>query len=297
VSLIRRYEPDRPGHTDKAQRGRLYSATLLSLRTWRGSTWGTGHGDHFIALDDAAVRQVLLGALLAYLSILAGAKSGHVGRPKLTPHKRHTCGHSLTDVCKANRIHDERIAMTPLQRGAAWAGIIAIPLTALGIYVAHSDARVPLKQGGSAGGSAVVEPTDVRSSQPSKSVAPERIKISYPPRSPSPYPVSRIVTVQGDGDIPSGHHLWIFVYGTGSAMYYPQDNPVDAVVPPPWHVPGVIVGSVSNKEIGHDFMIYALVVDDSVHARIQANNSGFDGKTWRTELERYVLDKVLVRRK
>src|SRR6266540_1221640 len=54
--------------------------------------------------------------------------------------------------------------------------------------------------------------------------APIPIRITYPPKTSPPYGVLHIITVKGVGDVPSDRHLWIFVYGSGSTIYYPQDN-------------------------------------------------------------------------
>ena len=175
---------------------------------------------------------------------------------------------------------------------AALATIVAVPIAIYGIVLAHNDATgPPERQRSSATATAPSLPTITGAPAPSAA----GIRITAPPNTPSPYLVPRVISVQGTGDVPSGRHLWIFVYSSG--IYYPQDNSLDSSTPSPWAIPGVIIGSTDQREEGQEFRLYALLVDDSTHARIQSSSNGFDENTWAALFRQYVVDEVKVRRK
>jgi hypothetical protein len=107
------------------------------------------------------------------------------------------------------------------------------------------------------------------------------IQITDPPLQSPPVLKPRSFTVSGVGDVPLGHHLWIFVYGPGAQQYFPQDK-VGSSNPNPWAIPVTAGTDYDLNENGKVFSICAVLVDDVMDARIAANgNNAYSIDEWR----------------
>ncbi len=130
-------------------------------------------------------------------------------------------------------------------------------------------------------------------SQPAAAL--QSIQITDPAKQSPPVREPRNVSVTGVGDIPQGHHLWIFEYAPGIQLYYPQGK-VDSPNLNPWTIP-VIVGSDNPDENGSIFSVCALVTDDGTDARILADGTrGYSKEEWQASFQRFVVDWTQVQR-
>jgi hypothetical protein len=128
------------------------------------------------------------------------------------------------------------------------------------------------------------------------------IQIIEPPKETPAHKVSRIISVSGRGDVPQGHHLWLFVYGPGAEKYFPQAMKAEsATQSSDWNVTGINLGRLGEGDIGSTYTIYALSVDDSTDVRIRPflaiqPEGGYDQKAWDDLFKYFEADHVEVQR-
>lgn len=92
---------------------------------------------------------------------------------------------------------------------------------------------------------------------------------SYYVRITSPtdgYSVGMDCQIRGEARIPRGNHLWLFCHRADNLLWWAQNSPNAST--PNWRVT-VNVGV--RADIGYDFEIVAIVVDNIVDAQIRAS--------------------------
>jgi hypothetical protein len=139
------------------------------------------------------------------------------------------------------------------------------------------------------------QPAKVQAQQPAAPVRP--IQIMDPPKETPPHGEPNVISVSGSGDIPSGRHLWAFVYGSVVNRYYPQAE-VGPQNKNSWTIPGVNIG-VSTENSGK-YTVYVLLTDDPTNTQISAfagvHPDGYSDQEWQTSFKALVVDQVQVQR-
>ena len=102
------------------------------------------------------------------------------------------------------------------------------------------------------------------SNPPSASSAPKPIPLEFWKLS-NGQSVAHYQEVTLTGTVPSGRHLWIFVYSSG--VYYVQGRPIPQ--PPDfWSLAGVTFGSNAAGDINAPYTIYAVIADQQANGAI-----------------------------
>jgi hypothetical protein len=80
--------------------------------------------------------------------------------------------------------------------------------------------------------------------------------------------VGKELDVKGTADVPSGNHLWILVHRTKGfkTLWWPQGEGEIDPVSKAWEVRVVFGGS---QDVGQDFEIAAITVDNQEHLKLQ----------------------------
>lgn len=128
------------------------------------------------------------------------------------------------------------------------------------------------------------------------------LSITDPPKLSPAAPVARDITVAGVGTsgLP-GYHRWIFVHAD-DGMYYPQGG-TESLGNGSWAIPDVTIGASGSDDIGHDFIVYVLQVDDSTDSEIRnfmspisAGEAAYSEADWTSKFLRFKVDEVAVQR-
>lgn len=127
-----------------------------------------------------------------------------------------------------------------------------------------------------------VAPTELPQPDPSRSsVAPTIIPTSAQPAVPINFieprkgeSLGQQISVELTGTVPSGEHLWIFVYSSGE--YYVQSAPDWQ---PPYWVSSVYLGANGPADVNALYTIYAVLADTQANVAIQSDIDTTGGNT------------------
>jgi hypothetical protein len=181
--------------------------------------------------------------------------------------------------------------------------VISLLLFGIGKYLSNDTGATPTDNNPGATTADTV-PKDVPASTASRptttATSPptlQPIQITDPPKEQPPHRSPHLIQVKGSGDIPQGHHLWIFVRAPVSGRYYPQES-IASPASDPWEIQGVNVGTDSKLENDKTFTIYALTVNDKVHQEVTdfTDPAGYTEEQWRATLLQFVVDQTDVKR-
>jgi hypothetical protein len=123
--------------------------------------------------------------------------------------------------------------------------------------------------------------------------------VEYPPNENPPSKQPAVITVSGTGTIQPGYTLKIFVYGSGSHLYYRQSDRLvnDGAS---WAVKGVNIGDDSStSDDGSLFTIYVLLLNESTDSQMWLSPGpagGYSQDEWESWFADFKVAQVTVQR-